>query len=388
MQINGTPQSSGTAPAGNLPVNRVGSLSYVPGTASTHSDGETVFRILFRETTVLTSDIAGSGSNAVEIGLQNSDVVPMFLDREYWILIDNEIFFVNSSVTNEGGTTLVKKDYHHGRLTVFDDVKFIGSNFEITGTDNNVPILTLQNNDEHHFEGGALDINAATDISGALRVFPSKCVEDPDAIQFTNKSFVPTFRVEPEFGDTFVGRLLDVAGIAGTNPTNTQPILDVRNLGVNGANSFTVMQDGSINAFGLTGYKNKNGGHISKFINSDSSLSVNINYIVAVAPSTGALILTLPDNPETGDIIRITEVAGALTYNNSLVIRAPIIGGEPVAVQGDTSGTKLGGLSTPYGSGELVVQNRNASFGLIFVGQTDGDNFIPTVYQGWWLTEL
>ena len=107
-----------------------------------------------------------------------------------------------------------------------------------------------------------------------------------------------------------------------------------------------------------------------------------------MAPSTGALILTLPSNPVTGDVIRITEVAGSLTYNNSLVIRAPIVGGEPVALQGDTSGTKLGGLSTAYGSGELVVQNKNASFGLIYVGQTDGDNFIPAVYQGWWLTEL
>ena len=319
---------------------------------------------------------------------KNSDVVPFFLDREYWILIDNEIFFVTSSITNDGGTVLVKKDYHHGRLDVYDDVKFIGSNFEITGTDNNVPILKLINNEEHHFEGGAFDINAETDISGNLRIFPSKCVEDPDAIQFTNKSFTPTFRVESETGDTFVGRLLDVAGIAGTNPTNTQPILDVRNLGVDGVNNFTIMQDGSINSFGLVGYKNKNGGHITKFLNATATLSVNINYIVAVAPSTGALILTLPTNPVTGDVIRITEVAGALTYNNSLVIRAPIVGGEPVAVQGDTSGTKLGGLSTPYGSGELVVQNRNASFGLVFVGQTDGDNFIPAVYQGWWLTEL
>ena len=85
---------------------------------------------------------------------------------------------------------------------------------------------------------------------------------------------------------------------------------------------------------------------------------------------------------------RVPEVGGQLTYNNSLVIRAPIVGGEPVAIQGDTEGTKLGGLSTPYGSGELVVQNRNASFGLIFVGQSDGDNFIPAAYQGWWLTEL
>ena len=163
-----------------------------------------------------------------------------------------------------------------------------------------------------------------------------------------DRSFTPTFRVESDFGDTFVGRLLEVAGIAGTNPTNSQPILDVKNLGVNGANSFSIMQDGSIDAFGYKGFKNINGGHITKFVNSNSTLSVNINYIVAVAPSTGALILTLPTNPETGDVIRITEVAGALTYNNSLVIRAPIIGGEPVAVQGDTAGTKLGGLSTPY----------------------------------------
>ena len=71
------------------------------------------------------------------------------------------------------------------------------------------------------------------------------------------------------------------------------------------------MQDGSIDAFSYKGYKNKNGGHITKFVNATSTLSVNINYIVAVAPSTGALVLTLPTNPETGDVIRITEVAGA-----------------------------------------------------------------------------
>ena len=100
------------------------------------------------------------------------------------------------------------------------------------------------------------------------------------------------------------------------------------------------------------------------------------------------MVLTLPSTPETGDIIRFTEVGGSLTYNNSLVVRAPIVNGEPVAIQGDTEGTKLGGLSTPYGSGELVIQNKNASFGLIFVGSSDGNNFIPAAYQGWWLTEL
>ena len=82
-------------------------------------------------------------------------------------------------------------------------------------------------------------------------------------------------------------------------------------------------------------------------------------------------------------------IARPIVHKSDIVTAThPIIGGEPVAVQGDTSGTKLGGLSSPYESGELVVQNRNASFGLVFVGQTDGDNFIPAVYQGWWLTEL
>jgi len=387
MQITGTPVvTSGTA--GYLPVTRINNVANWPGAAKTHADGETVWRVLLRETTVLEEDIAGSGSSLVEIKLKNSDVVPFFKDREYFLFIGDEIFEVGNSVTTTGGTPLVKKDFHHGRLTVYDDVKFIGSSFDIMGSDNNVPILTLVNNDEHHFEAGKLVVNAATDISGFLRVFPSKCVEDPDAIQFSNTAFSPTFRVEPEYGDTFVGRFLDINGIAATTASNTQKIFTVRNLGDGGTKNYQINQDCSIDGFGYTGWKNKNGGHKSTFVNATGSVTSNINYIVAVAPATGAMVLTLPSLAETGDIIRFTEVGGQLTYNNSLVIRAPIVGGEPVAIQGDTEGTKLGGLSTPYGSGELVVQNRNASFGLIFVGQSDGDNFIPAAYQGWWLTEL
>ena len=165
-------------------------------------------------------------------------------------------------------------------------------------------------------------------------------------------------------------------------------ILTVRQLSDGGTKGYTINQDCSIDAFGYTGWKNKNGGHKSTFVNSNANVTSNVNYIVAVAPSTGALVLTLPSAPETGDLIRFTEVGGSLTYNNSLVVRAPIVNGEPVAIQGDTEGTKLGGLSTPYGSGELVIQNKNASFGLIFVGSSDGNNFIPAAYQGWWLTEL
>ena len=394
MYISGTPTIT-TSPAGNLPVIRNDDVSQYIGTsdgeksATTHQDGETVFRVLLREQTVLTQDLDATGADTtITVGLENSDLVPFFLDREYFLIIGNEYLEVDNTVTNDGGTKLVKTNYHHGKLDVYDDVNFIGSNFTVMGTDNEVPILKLVNNEEHHFEAGLLTIYAGTDISGQLRIFPSQCVEDPNSIQFTNKEYTPTFQVDSNTGDTFVGRLLDVAGVASANPTAEQEILNVRNLGENGDSTFTVNQDRSIDAFGKIGYKNKNGGHIAKFINSNGTVEVNINYIVQVAPSTGALVLTLPDNAVTGDIIRFTEVGGELTYNNSLVIRAPIVGGEPVPVQGDIEGTKLGGLSSPYASGELVVQNKNASFGLIYVGQSDGDNFIPAAYQGWWLTEL
>ena len=67
------------------------------------------------------------------------------------------------------------------------------------------------------------------------------------------------------------------------------------------------------------------------------------------------------------------------------------------AIQGDTSGSKIqagtGQLTTAWDSGELIVQTRNASFGLIFVGPTDaaGDpnaQSIPSNLRGWWLMEL
>ena len=99
------------------------------------------------------------------------------------------------------------------------------------------------------------------------------------------------------------------------------------------------------------------------------------------------LVLTLPDDPITGDTVKIIEVGGDLNYRTSLVLRAPGIG---VKVQGDDSGTLLGGLASPYPSGELVVQTPNAAFTLIYLGGTasDGRVGIPTTDQGWWLMEV
>ncbi len=96
----------------------------------------------------------------------------------------------------------------------------------------------------------------------------------------------------------------------------------------------------------------------------------------------------MPDNPVTGDVVRIVEVGGQLSYNTTLVLRTPESSGTPI--QGDNTGTLLGDRLTPYPSGELVVQTPNAAFALIFLGPTDSNAQvgIPTSVLGWWLMEV
>ena len=125
-------------------------------------------------------------------------------------------------------------------------------------------------------------------------------------------------------------------------------------------------------------------------------LQANNNYLLN-NPSGTNMVLYLPDDAETGDMIRFVEVAGTSTYNTTIVIRALKVGSLATAIQGDTSGSKIqagtGQLSSAWDSGEMIVQTRNASFGLIFVGSTDaaGDpnaSSIPSNLRGWWLAEL
>ena len=60
-----------------------------------------------------------------------------------------------------------------------------------------------------------------------------------------------------------------------------------------------------------------------------------------------------------------------------------------VAIGGDTTGTQAGGLSSPYQGGELIVQTRNAGFGLVYAGSNDsGNSAIPANFRGWWLVEI
>ena len=74
------------------------------------------------------------------------------------------------------------------------------------------------------------------------------------------------------------------------------------------------------------------------------------------------------------------------------------IGGQAVNIQGDATGSKLTtgsgqALGAAWDSGELVIQTRNASFGLVYAGSVDIEGSanartIPPGLRGWWLMEL
>ena len=110
------------------------------------------------------------------------------------------------------------------------------------------------------------------------------------------------------------------------------------------------------------------------------------------------MVVYLPDNAQTGDMIRFIELSGNLTYNTSLIIRAKKINNIATSIQGDSTGSRIDAganqtLSTAWDSGELVIQSRNASFGLVYAGVVDVEGSanartIPPSLRGWWLMEL
>ena len=212
---------------------------------------------------------------------------------------------------------------------------------------------------------------------------------------------VDKFIVSATTGNTTVGRFLTVSGLAAATPSSGVDVFSVNNLGVNGVDSFTIKQDGSITAFGEDNFFNRNGGKKCIFIttenNTDASVSTvdntvlrsNLNYFVKPSGSDSFLVLRLPSNPVTGDIIRFVDVGGNLSYNCTLVIRAPIVSGNATRIQGDPTGTRAGGLSSSYGSGELLINTPNAAFGLIYLGSQDSEGTtIGSTQQGWWLMEI
>jgi hypothetical protein len=328
------------------------------------------------EATGATLDTTGGGNltvhNSIELSGNTSTSTP---SKQYFVITNGTLpkFYVESA---SGDTSL----YNGADLKIFKDSFFATGSFDKSRT-NTATNIALE----------VLGATGNTKIAGTLRTgddFAVGTLANPANAETGSNAHTSRFTVDAQTGDTYVGRYLEVNGVSSANPSDATEIVQINNLGVNGAKPFTFRQNASIEAFGHENFYNANGGRKTVFIstqgNTDSTaelLESNLQYLVI--PSS-TLVLKLPSDAITGDTIRIVDVGGALNFANNLVIRAS----DPnVKVQGSDSGSNLGGGSGT--TGELVVNTPNAAFGLIFVGDNDLDgNGIPDAFQGWWLMEI
>jgi hypothetical protein len=333
----------------------------------------------FNSSTSTGSSIATSGGgnlkvhNSIELSGNTSTTTP---GKQYFVITNGSAprFYVESAT---GNTRL----YNGANLTVFKDSFFADGTFDKSRTD-------IASNIAFQVIGSTGD----TKIAGTLRAgddFTVGTLQNPANAETISNIFTTRFSVDAQTGTTFIGRHLTINGLSSATPAESVVPFAIDNLGVNGTNEFRIKQDRSIDSFGEDRFYNKNGGRKTIFVstqgNTDATaveLRPNLQY--AVRPAS-TLILKLPSQAVTGDTIRIVDVGGALSFSVNLVVRAP----SNVQIQGKLGGTTLGGLGSEYSSGELVVNTPNAAFGLIYIGDTDGDgNGVPGEQQGWFLMEI
>ena len=254
------------------------------------------------------------------------------------------------TIVGDGSTTAPAAIYGGtGSASLTGDLLITSTNASDTALNNGRFKLTQSSGD--------LDIAGGLDMDGTLKIYSGST-----GINFTG---TPVFQVATD-GDTEIAGTLDVD--------------DDLTLG------------GQINIGGITNYITETGARkwliIDTTSNTDAtavSLVANTNYFVKPAGSGVELILKLPTSPTTGDMIRIIDIGGNISYDCQLVIRAP----SNVNIQGDSSGTKLGTLATAHNGGELIINTPNVGLGLIFVGSTDAaGTTIGSADQGWRLVEV
>ena len=370
----------------------------------------------------------------IVLKLKNGNLVAQKLDYQQIIRIGNEFFLPdsidgnvdsafsvkmpksirNATVDNDEPEKNIDRYFGGGKLTVNDDFNLQMGNFRMYGTDSKTLIFGVANDDGHPGDGAILDpitgraglyLNGKADIYGKLRVFEQICQENG----VCNNNL--TFQVNNIDGSVEMGESLYIKGQISTNADNTSEVIHIDNLGAAGntgagEKDFIMYQDGSIDAFGISRYYNSNGGRRWTYVAASSTgfgqttsnpLQPNGNYLVNPTAS-GNMIVYLPSDAKTGDMIRFIDISGNLSYAANLIIRALPLGTVAVNIQGDSTGTKAQAGSaapsaTAWASGEMIVQTRNASFGLVYVGATDAEGDpnateIPTDLRGWWLVEL
>ena len=371
-----------------------------------HSAADVVRRVIRHDRQSLVTDaqirqrlVAGVSNDYLSVILERGYISQQKLDYRQWLRFSNtstgtEILgIVQGRLYGKTHTSVMDeqigdgaKSYRNGSLEVTDNLTLGGGNFTIYDSVKQTKLFQFVNDDGHADHSGLLTWDAGVLARGDFFLYPTSCPENV----ITTLSCTPSFSVD-NLGNVTAQNTLTITGTASASPTESD-VLSVQNLGINGGSEYTIKQDRSIDAFGLTNFTTSSGARHSRYLSAaspeaDLTLIANIVYMVNVQ-NTQTLILTLPASPQTGDVVRMIDVGGNLKYDTTLVLRTPETSGTPI--QGDSTGTLFGDRLTPYPSGELVVQTPNAGFALIYLGATDSNDQIgiPTSVQGWWLMEV
>ena len=368
----------------------------------------------------------------LELTLRDADLISPKLDYFTMMRIGTE-FFVADSIDgsldafyaikmpkqvrnpNTASTTPVYL-YGGGKTTIHDDVEIYSGALRMYGSDGKTLVMSIANDDGHSGDGSIEDPKTNTNgltIKGGVTAYGDIKVYYDDCQMNGICSTETSFRVTNKEGNVEMGERFYQKGFVREEESGTEVMFHIDNLGpagvggTEGAKDFRIYHNNAIDSFGIEKYWTRNGGRRQTYVafdpgtgigqQQDNPLEANNNYIINTSSGSN-MVLYLPDNPETGDMIRFIELAGNLTYNTSLVIRALKIANNATPIQGDSTGSRIGAgagqtLTTAWDSGELVIQSRNAAFGLLYVGVVDIEGSsnaqtIPPSLRGWWLMEL
>ena len=159
---------------------------------------------------------------------------------------------------------------------------------------------------------------------------------------------------------------------------------------------FAVDNTGGMTIARIENYITRTGGRTWKYSTAEiTQAEPNVNYFIN---SSQNCVVKLPPISDCliGDMIRIIDIGGLLTYNTSMVVRAP----SDVNLQGGTDNTgtaMMGGVSGKddlasdgWDGGELIVQTPYAAFTLVFAGSStpDGQTAVPGGKVGWYIAEV
>jgi len=339
----------------------------------------------------------GTSGEAVLVGTSVSVVNKRFQ-------IFNGVDVLKFDVDSISGATTISDNISNGGLTVYGPTNLVGP----------ASTLTL---------GGNLTVNAETTFNDSVR-FPDNISlyfgddDDGEIVHGPNDSTNirslsrdlrlqtgNTFIIEDSFaGRNYIRANFDDNGEVDLYynddiklTTTNDGVLLPDQLEVTNESTFqdVVTFNSSQTVGGIDNYITSTGARKWVYIPTDSNneisigpdelLVANTNYFVKSTGNDTQLILKLPDNPSTGDMIRIVDIGGALKYNTQLIVRAPL----GVSIQGDNTGTSIGTGGPNYGGGELIVNTPNAGFSLVYLGALDANNNgIPTINRGWYLTDI